>query len=172
VLTGNLEWLAAGGDHPQPGRSAKDLGHEPGSRSEQVFAVVQHQQQLPVAQRGDQNLQRLRAGLVSEVQGGDHGVGHQGFVADLGQLDSQAPSAKPRPRSAAARTARRVLPTPPGPTRLTRRAVVSLCLISPSSRRRPTKLVSSAGRLPDGGLDLAMVGRDTTPADSAATHQS
>ena len=67
---------------------------------------------------------------------------------------SQAPPAKPRPRLVAMRIARRVLPTPPGPTRLTRRAVASFLLASASSWRRPTKLVVSAGRLPgrSGGL--------------------
>ena len=58
---------------------------------------------------------------------------------------------------AALRRANRVLATLPGPTRLTRRAVVSFCLISPNSRRPPTKLVTSAGRLPDRCLDLAML---------------
>jgi hypothetical protein len=52
-----------------------------------VFAVVQHEQELLVPQVGDQDLRRLHGGLVSEVQGGDHGVGHEGFVANLRQLD-------------------------------------------------------------------------------------
>src|ERR1700674_2656016 len=69
---------------------------------------------------------------------------------------NQAPSADPRPSSDAIRSPSRVFPTPPGPTRLTRRAVASFFLISPSSRRRPTKLVVSAGRLPDRCLGLAL----------------
>jgi hypothetical protein len=36
---------------------------------------------------GDQDLQRLPPGLVTEVEGGEHGVGHQGLIANLGQLD-------------------------------------------------------------------------------------
>src|SRR6202023_1595788 len=70
---------------------------------------------------------------------------------------SQAPSGKPRPRSDAMRIASRVLPTPPGPTRLTSRAPDSLVLRSASSRRRPTKLVAAAGRLPKRRDGLAMV---------------
>ncbi|HEX2712849.1 MAG TPA: hypothetical protein VHM88_11575, partial [Candidatus Acidoferrales bacterium] len=42
----------------------------------------------------------------------------------------------------------RVLPTPPGPTRLTRRAEARACLTSASSWRRPMKLVASEGRFP------------------------
>ena len=58
--------------------------------------------------------------------------------------------------SVAARIARRVFPTPPGPTRLTRRPSVSIFLTSASSRRRPMKLVASAGRLPERRAGLAM----------------
>jgi hypothetical protein len=68
---------------------------------------------------------------------------------------SQVPAGKPRPRSVAIRTASRVLPTPPGPTRLTRRPAVSFLLASASSRRRPRKLAASAGRLPDRWMGLA-----------------
>src|SRR5258705_1683378 len=53
------------------------------------------------------------------------------------------------------RTASRVLPTPPGPTRLIRRAPASFLLASASSYRRPTKLGASAGRLPDRWVSLA-----------------
>ena len=56
----------------------------------------------------------------------------------------------------AARIASLVLPTPPGPARLTRRASVSFFLTSASSRRRPTKLVASAGMLPARRAGLAM----------------
>ena len=70
---------------------------------------------------------------------------------------SQAPSGKARARSVPLRIARRVLPTPPGPTRVTRRTVASFFRSSASSRRRPTKLVASAGRLPRRRVGLAMV---------------
>src|SRR5205085_670030 len=70
---------------------------------------------------------------------------------------NQTPSGKLRPTSMATRIARRVLPTPPGPTRLTRRTDVSFFLSSASSRRRPTKLVDSAGRLPEWRVGLAIV---------------
>ena len=69
---------------------------------------------------------------------------------------SQAPAGKALLRSVAARSARRVLPTPPGPTRLTIRALASFLRSSASSRLRPTKLVASAGRLPRRRTGLAM----------------
>src|SRR5262252_5863490 len=60
---------------------------------------------------------------------------------------SQVPSGNPRDISAAARSASRVFPAPPVPVRVSSRVVVSRCLTSRSSCRRPTKLVSSADRL-------------------------
>ena len=36
---------------------------------------------------GQQQLRRIRRGKVSEVQGCDHRVGHQGGFADLGEFD-------------------------------------------------------------------------------------
>ena len=91
VLTRHLERLPGGGDHPHVGRSAKDLGHQAGGRIEHVLTVVEDQQQLAVAQVGQQDLQRLRRGLVPKVQGGDHRVDHQGGIADLGELDPPGP---------------------------------------------------------------------------------
>ena len=43
---------------------------------------------------------------------------------------------------------RDILPTPPGPTKVTRRVLVNAAFTSVSNRRRPTKLVDSAGSLP------------------------
>ena len=40
-----------------------------------------------VPEVGHQDLQRRRRGLVAQVQGCDHRVGHQGCVAKLGELD-------------------------------------------------------------------------------------
>jgi hypothetical protein len=76
---------------------------------------------------------------------------------------SQTPAGKLRTSSAAARRASRVLPAPPLPVSVSSRVWLSKRLTSLSSRRRPTKLVSSAGRL---------LGRDMTgaPAISAADY--
>src|SRR4029077_5352119 len=87
VLTGHLKRCAARGDRYQPGRGAKDLGHERSHRGEEVFTVVEHEQQLLVLQIGEQDLQRLLSGLISEVQGGKHGVGYEGTIANLRKLN-------------------------------------------------------------------------------------
>src|SRR5207247_1589145 len=75
---------------------------------------------------------------------------------------SHAPAGKALARSVAARMARRVLPTPPGPTRLTIRTVASFLRSSASSRLRPTKLVASAGRLPGRRTGLAIGAAEIT----------
>ena len=80
---------------------------------------------------------------------------------------THAPPGNPRTRSVAARIASRVLPTPPGPTRLTSRAPASFDRTSASSRRRPTKLVASAGRLPGRRAVLAMLARTVLPVGNA-----
>src|SRR5437764_4449276 len=46
------------------------------------------------------------------------------------------------------RTPTRLLPTPPGPTNVNRRVVVCSSTSWASSERRPTKLLTSCGRLP------------------------
>src|SRR6266567_1692316 len=58
------------------------------------------------------------------------------------------PSANRPPARAAARSATRVLPTPPGPVTVTSRAVLSNPSSTASSRWRPTNPVTSAGNSP------------------------
>lgn len=42
MLTRHSQWLAAGGDHPNPLGALNDFAHELGRREEQVLAVVNH----------------------------------------------------------------------------------------------------------------------------------
>jgi hypothetical protein len=70
---------------------------------------------------------------------------------------SQTPSWNARTIPAAALRANRVLPAPPLPVSVSSRVVVRRRLISLSFSRRPTKLVSSAGRLCRRGLALAAI---------------
>jgi hypothetical protein len=58
------------------------------------------------------------------------------------------PSGNVRRTSAANRNANRVFPTPPTPVSVSNRASPKSRRASDSSRRRPTKLVLSMGRLP------------------------
>jgi hypothetical protein len=62
-----------------------------------VFAVVDNEQQLLVSEVGAQELQGRRRSLVSEVEGCDHGVGHEGFVVYVGQFDEPGAVREPPP---------------------------------------------------------------------------
>ena len=88
MLTQDLERLAARGDHAHVRRGAEDVVSKLGDRSEEVFAVVQKQQQLPVLKVGDQDVQRLCGGLVSEVEGRHHRIGDERWIADLSEFDN------------------------------------------------------------------------------------
>src|SRR5213082_2684308 len=58
-----------------------------GATSPRRCSQLSRTSNMPVLQVGEQDLQRLDCGLVAEVQGCEHGVGHQGPIANLGQLD-------------------------------------------------------------------------------------
>ena len=76
-------------------------------------------------------------------------VGSSSAVRTPSSRTSHVPSGACRPRAAS--TARRVLPTPAGPTTVTRRCPSSAARTAASSAARPTSAVVGAGRLPRGG---------------------
>ena len=78
IFAGYLERLPGGGDHANSRSGAKDLRHEPGACLEQVLAVVEHEEELALPKMSQQNLHRLRCGLVSEIKSSEHGTGHLG----------------------------------------------------------------------------------------------
>jgi hypothetical protein len=65
------------------------------------------------------------------------------------------PSGNARLESAAIRSAKRVLPTPPTQVSVTKRDTLSNRLPSPISCRRPTNVVTATGRLLAGARDVA-----------------
>ena len=79
--------LAARGDDPDPGRGPEDLGREGGGHLEQVLAVVEDEQEMPLAKMREQKHKRLRAGLVAQVECRQHRVGDESGDAHLRQLD-------------------------------------------------------------------------------------
>ena len=94
VLTRNRQRLAAGGDHPHARRGLEDVGHEHRGRSEQVLAVVHHEQQLLVLQVREQEGPWLGRGLVAQVQGRQRGVADERGIPNLSELDQ--PCAVPK----------------------------------------------------------------------------
>src|SRR5579859_7225222 len=81
---------------------------------------------------------------------------------------SHTPSANDRRTCPAARRASLVLPTPPTPVKVNSRVMDSSRLISANSRRRPTKLAISLGRLPVGSRLITDVTLPLAPPTGAA----
>src|SRR4051794_2171825 len=82
---------------------------------------------------------------------------------------NHTPSEKARRTSAATLSASRVLPTPPVPTRVTRRDWPKACFTAAFSLLRPTKLVSAAGRLSAASLATGLILRWTRPCSRGAS---
>ena len=113
---------------------------------QQVLAVVQDQQARLVPQLVDQGVQRRARGLVLRcpAPAGRCARAARGSPARPARPATRRPG-NARRTSAATRVASRVLPTPPTPVSVTSRDPDSRRLTSATSRRRPTKLVTSAG---------------------------
>ena len=94
VLARNRQRLAAGGDHTDTRRRQDYLSDQLGGGSEHMLAVVDQQQQLLVAQVGEEQGQRLGRRLVPQVKCGQDGVAHQRGILELGQLDQPCPVAE------------------------------------------------------------------------------
>ncbi len=82
-----------------------------------------------------------------QAEGAEDRLDNQLRIVDRSQGDQPDPIPEIARRSAAALSPSLVLPAPPLPVRVSSRVWVSRRLASLSSLRRPTKLVSSAGRL-------------------------
>ncbi len=89
-LTGQPERLPAGGQHAHPGHVAQQPGDQLGDRFDDVFAVVQHEQQLPVPQGRDHPVGggQGRAGGLVGAQRAEHLFGDARVTGrERGQLD-------------------------------------------------------------------------------------
>ena len=96
-LAGDLQRLAAGGQHAQAGAGGQQARGQRRAGVQQVLAVVQHQQQRPRPQGGDQAVQQRHPRRLAHAQGGRHGLGHQRRVGEGGQLHQPDPVREPRP---------------------------------------------------------------------------
>ena len=131
----------------KPRTGGQQLGDER-RRGDHLLEVVEHQQQAPVAEECLRNRSSGRTpGDVRHAERLRHGRGDQGRVADRRERDKAVPSANSSANSAATWIASRVLPTPPGPVRVSRRTSGrrSNSRMAASSRSRPTSGVRGSG---------------------------
>ena len=87
MLATHGQRLPAGGDDPDAWRCPDDLADQLRCRSQQVFAVIDDQQELLVPQVGKEEVERLHRSLVAQVQRRQKGVGDQIGISHIGQLD-------------------------------------------------------------------------------------
>jgi hypothetical protein len=114
-------------------------------RHQAGVAIVEDQQQAPGRQEVGERAHQPPGGGVLKPQGTSHRLGHQGRIAQVGELSHPHAVGECPPKFGPARSASRVFPTPAGPTRVSRAVEDSAFLTLRSSRRRPMKLVSSRG---------------------------
>jgi hypothetical protein len=99
----------------RPAQRRKQVLGDLGRGRDHVLAVVEHDEHLAVADQLGQ------PGRVRELErGGDRGA-DAGRIADGRQLDQATAELRSADSARAASNASRVLPTPPGPTRVTNR---------------------------------------------------
>ena len=141
--------------HPQP-RPARGQDDQPGSRlqqrpdrlgaaAEQMLAVVEHHQRAP---RREVRARGLHLAAPRQRTHPER-LRHRRANPSLDRPTTPGRPTTPRrgrsSRSAANSSASRVLPQPPGPVRVTRRACLSTARNWASSLSRPTKLVNATG---------------------------
>ena len=127
---------------------------------DQVLAVVEHEQQVPVADLPRERVDRVALGAQLQPERGGRLLGHRA----PGRRPARARRARRRRRVvlAARRPARArgaSCPQPPGPVSVSRRVRSSSRASSASSRSRPTKLVSWCGSRGRGRRGCARGGR-------------
>ena len=110
-----------------------------GAGIQQMLAVVQHHQQLPVADELQQAFLRGAARLVRQPSARATVTGTSSGSVIGARSTYQIPSAY-RPRRPRLRAPRRALPTPPAPFNVTNLFCARMLRTSPISVSRPTKL--------------------------------
>src|SRR5262249_56621214 len=158
-LTGDAERFPARRQDPQPSALSEHSIGELRRRLDHVLAVVQYQQRLPLADRGDQPVRRIRARCrteqcIPEAERGQRRLRHVPahlpvpFTAPMAASStSQTPSGRSPVSVRAVSVASLVFPEPPGRTRVVSRCSVMSSRTAATSSPRPTKLVSSARTL-------------------------
>ena len=146
--------------HDAHGRALAEHGvSERGRVGDEVLAVVEHEQRVLAGQRGDRAGRRppspssparcagrTRARSRRPSAASTAGTMSAGSLTDANST-IQTPSARRVEAARAACTASRVLPAPPGPTRVVSRDVSRSVPSAAMSCSRPTKLVSGVAQV-------------------------
>jgi hypothetical protein len=140
VLLGEAEPVPAGGEDPDALGAVQQGGGEPGARGGEVLAVVDDEQQPPVADLLDEGVERRLGGVVVQAQRVGGGQRDERRVVQPGQVDE----------------AHAVREGPPDPGRDARGEPGLADAARPGQRHQPCA-----------GQQLASVGQFATPVDEA-----
>ena len=96
LLAADVERLAAGGEHPHSGTGGLDRGDEVGYRGQHVFAIVEDQQQLLVAQIGNERVLQAETWTRGHPEHARHRVQNPAGIVHQGQLTEPYTIEEPR----------------------------------------------------------------------------
>ena len=148
VLAGDPQQRPAGHQHREAGSGAEEID-QVRSGSQQMLEAVEDEQHRPRSKVGSQG----GSGSSRRSTGGRRPVRSSATTSSGSPTEASGTNAtvsNPASRSDAASMASRVLPTPPGPVRVTSRADgrSSRSPSAAASRSRPTIVVNGTGRWP------------------------
>ena len=138
VLAGDPEAMAARRQHDRIGGAGEDRLDQLGDAVEHVLAVVEDEQRPGPTEVLDDPPRQVTPAAVVEAERRRDGADDGPRAADRCQLAQQHTSGKRSATATAVCSARRVLPTPPGPMSVTSRARPSNSTAAVSSSWRPT----------------------------------
>ena len=177
-LAGQVQRLAARGQHLKRWATAQQRLHQRRRLIEQVLAVVDDDQRTIVTQTTDHRVEQRSVTRLLQVEHLGQRAHHRARLAERRELDVPDAVAVAIPDRSTARSARRVLPHPPDPVMVSRRVSSSSAWSCASSGSRPMNGVSGVGRLlvmstpPRNGSDLVRRGSCDPFRRSVATWAS
>ena len=86
LLARDIETLPARRQYPHPRALRFDRGHQTGSRAQYMLAVIQHQEQLLIAQVHDERFHQGQARMLGDSEHRRQGVDDLFRIADRGKL--------------------------------------------------------------------------------------
>ena len=137
-------------DHDAQAPRGLEVALELIGRGEQLFVVVEDEQHRTSARNVARRSSAEPACMSIRPRVAAIAAGTSSGSSVVSRRTSHAPSGTRSAQRRASSIAKRVLPVPPGPVRVTRRASSNSASSAANSRSRPTKVVSRDGRLPVG----------------------
>jgi hypothetical protein len=152
TLVGKQKSGAAGRQHGDAGTAGDDRLDAGAHGLHEVLAVVQHEQPVARRQRGDQAASREAACCCGTPTASATAATTVAGSVTRTRSTNHAPSRRSAARPVATLIARRVLPTPPGPTAVTSRCSARSRASATRSVARPMNGVTGTGRAPRPGM--------------------